>query len=848
MPTLNIEGQRIKVGDEFLSLSPEEQNRTVEEIASQLNVKPSSTASKVENFGAQINRGIANTAGGMVDFINPLDNLGVTGSAKAGLENLMERGGIAVADDAPAEGVSDNFARGLGDAAATVIPVAKGLQALRGVGGVVGAAAGEAFQALATRLGFTAEALSGGVSKAAGEVAEQQGAPEWVQRTAEVAAPVAGAGAVMGAGAALRAGDRAAANLPVYKAGRDAVKAIAPMTAAGSKAVAAKRVQDVVGPSRTEQVAAGLRDENPIGLTPAQRSNDPGLLGLEDAARRESPELDARLRAREAGSREAAGAEFDSMGGDVSKTREFLSESTATREKAIREELQARVDRALTEADMSVPRGRAPSQISKTATDKLKSEFEDARFEESQLWGAIPVQDNVGSDNTRKAITDLIEGQAWAQRDNVPNDLRVIADGGSPIEGETTIKELHGLYSQMRMIARSAMSGTNQNRDTARIANSVAEAVLDDLSAIPNEESRAAIEAARSYSRKMHEIFDQGAVGRILQRTIDGDESIEPAEALRRTVGVGNEGGAASAGDIAAAAPTARADVEEYLSLRFADALVDVEGNFTRKKALDWLRTHKETLARFPGLQGRLTTALRNKTSADAYRVKMDARAKLDGVAEPVKGFVSGQEDKAIQAILSADNPAKAARSVAASARKDPSGEALAGLKGAFTDYLIGNASDLTASQVNAVLRAKPYREALQKVFSAEEIGRMQVIARELTKLDAKGHEVGDVIDAPVNKILELIVRVQGAQIGGKMGGGTAGGSIQSANIVSSRFQKWAKNLTNDRARQILMDAIEDPDLMKILLTDPTTVAKSQKSMARLTPYVLGGAAGATDE
>lgn len=36
MPTLNIGGQRVNVGDDFLQLSPDQQNQTVEEIASQL--------------------------------------------------------------------------------------------------------------------------------------------------------------------------------------------------------------------------------------------------------------------------------------------------------------------------------------------------------------------------------------------------------------------------------------------------------------------------------------------------------------------------------------------------------------------------------------------------------------------------------------------------------------------------------------------------------------------------------------------------------------------------------------------------------------------------------------------
>src|SRR5690348_14663126 len=36
MATLNIGGQRVKVGDEFLQLSPEQQNAAVEEIAAAL--------------------------------------------------------------------------------------------------------------------------------------------------------------------------------------------------------------------------------------------------------------------------------------------------------------------------------------------------------------------------------------------------------------------------------------------------------------------------------------------------------------------------------------------------------------------------------------------------------------------------------------------------------------------------------------------------------------------------------------------------------------------------------------------------------------------------------------------
>lgn len=46
MTTLNIEGRRVTVDDAFLSMSPEEQNRVVSEIARSLNLKPAAPATE----------------------------------------------------------------------------------------------------------------------------------------------------------------------------------------------------------------------------------------------------------------------------------------------------------------------------------------------------------------------------------------------------------------------------------------------------------------------------------------------------------------------------------------------------------------------------------------------------------------------------------------------------------------------------------------------------------------------------------------------------------------------------------------------------------------------------------
>jgi hypothetical protein len=48
MPVLNIEGRRVRVGDEFLSMSPDEQQKAVEEIAGKIGVSAGSGAAKVD--------------------------------------------------------------------------------------------------------------------------------------------------------------------------------------------------------------------------------------------------------------------------------------------------------------------------------------------------------------------------------------------------------------------------------------------------------------------------------------------------------------------------------------------------------------------------------------------------------------------------------------------------------------------------------------------------------------------------------------------------------------------------------------------------------------------------------
>ncbi|MDH4541893.1 hypothetical protein CUR85_18835 [Sulfitobacter faviae] len=62
---------------------------------------------------------------------------------------------------------------------------------------------------------------------------------------------------------------------------------------------------------------------------------------------------------------------------------------------------------------------------------------------------------------------------------------------------------------------------------------------------------------------------------------------------------------------------------------------------------------------------------------------------------------------------------------------------------------------------------------AMAQVFNSGEVARLRRIAVQLAKVDAKpAADVGNVMDSPANKMVEMVVRIAAARHGGSMGAG----------------------------------------------------------------------------
>lgn len=838
--TLNVNGQRVSVDPSFASLSPEEQEATVEEIAANMDQS---------GLMGQLNQGIANAAGGLVDMLNPFDKPHAlnpfdegTGSAVTGIEAGMDAIGVNRAQSDP-DTFMENLARGAGEAAGAAPFGGAAAKVLSGAGGILGGIADDASQAMNSARGVASEMFAGAGAQGAQSLAEDAGAPEWAQMTAGVLGG-AGVGSIPGA---VRSTPSA---IGARKLSSAVKTAMMPYTKSGGREVARQRVQQLAGgPERAAELAKNIGPSE-IGLTPAQQTGDPNLLGLEQEAMRRNPKLRAQLDAQADQGQQSAADKVRSMGGDPAEAQSFFEQRRAQ----ARENIMGVVDRA-TEGAMRPSAKNAETINSQEVADQIKAAESAADAQEASLWARVPQDTQVGTTSAKSMAQQLLASTPRAQQDDIPSIVRqmLAQDANNPMRDFEAVSEVHGLYSELRREARSAMAGNDQNRNRARIANTIAEAVLDDLGAGAGQtELGRSIDAARAFSAEKHQIFSQGVVGKLLKRTLDGDRTIDPALTLDRSIGRGGATGAVGADNIRAATGSgADLQLEDFLRSRFDRAAFGPDGKFNARGGAAFMRDNADMMQRFPYLRETFDEALRTQSRAAsvgdrAIRVLTNAD---NASKSPTAAFTQAPAETAIDAIFKSKRPSAQATQLAATARKDKTGKALEGLKGSLSDYVIRSSTDANGLNGEAMLRflGKPENKStLRTVLPSADISRMQMIGGEVKKLRTgrkAASDIGGLSPRSPNRIIEMAARIIAAKQGAKAGGGSSGASIQTANMASGRMKDILGNLQNDKAEQLLIDAVSNPDLFRLLLVDTGAVTLKPEQINRLAPYFTGSGA-----
>lgn len=809
----------------------------------------------------------ARSIGGAMDFMTlPGQAAGEYLRQAQGFEPSENPGGaitevladMGVASRGEPESVVGSAGAGMGDAMAALLPVAGALNQLRTVGGVTGAVADDVLKYLTTRSSvFAVEPLSGAASGAASRAVEEAGGNEFMQTAAGMAAPLA----VPLAGEAVRQGFRAVRGVqnladrgilaatdaigvtqapnnglprrgPLQAVRETVAQAIIPQTQAGARVTAANRARQVVGEETRYRVADAINPQDPYGRTAADQTGDPGLLALQQERANVDPDFRERLEARRQGVQQSILEEVRSLGGDPTDAKAFFRRRFVQFERAMRDRIAAVEAEAAQAADLGGP---DKSVSSLQVSEKLNEALTAARDEERALWGAVPKSETMPTESIKARAQSLIDSNSKFQSGDVPEVIQQLLS--NQVGDTETVGEMHGLYSELRRISRVARAGDTQNRNMARIADGVADAILAAFDELPGSE----IAEARAFTRAMNQTFYTGASGRILNQTNQSVSRIAPEAALDATVGRGRAQGGVDARNIANAAPEAAQGVQDYLRKGFSDALVNASGDVSAKSARTWMRQNSEALKEYPELRAEMLEASRKQDEAKAYAARIEERIKVVEGGPSVK-FSTEEPDLAADLILGAKNPQRTARQIMRDARRDETGAAIEGVKGAISLRL-----EAKYEKLPDLLRDPKIKAALSQVYNGREMERLTKISEVIENMGATPSSIGAILNEPNNVLMDTIVRVGAAKASSVLGSDNAGVGLQQAQIASSRAKDLLSRMTNKKAREILFKAIEDPELMRVLLTEETQNL-SQSAIAKLTPYLVGGAAGVEED
>jgi hypothetical protein len=756
------------------------------------------------------------------------------------------------------ETVSEYVGRGVGDAAGMIIPGYGAARLAAGAASPIVARTGRsvsnAFVNAPART--TAAELTTGAGSGYGRVSAEEAFPD-VPNVGATGELVGG----LGTGALLQV-----PRLLRYTPGVPTVAAaVTPFTRTGAEARAAARLTSLA----EDPLAASRAADAPTisNLTPAQRTGEPRLLALEKAVAGENPAIAKALRERAAAAQETLDAEARALGGDPAQTRAFL-EDRVTR---LTDALNTRVEQAQTRARERIAalEPNAPADAaSRIAREEFDKAFEAARKQESELWEAIPKDVTIDTAPLFRRFDALVAATPVTGQQNIPAYARkfLSADSADRLGDTASPAELQELRSELLALQRAARKAGNDNQ--ARIIRHISDDVLTTLNSLP--ETGGPYDVARNFSRNVNEVFRDSAAGALARRSGAGEPTIAPELTLEKLLKSGGPDADVAARDLLAAtnnSPATRQAIEDYLTRSFRDRAVSTDGRIKTENATNWMRRNDALLQRFPEVRNRLaetvsaqsqaeTLAARQETVESGLRQRSDKRMDrlLDQRQESaVARFLNAEPGTEVSRVFDADDPAAMAASLRRSVDRDPSGKALAGLRGAFVDNLFARARQTTPD--GAVFKGSAFMDALndpkqaaalQAVFDAPALQRLRQIGTELTALErarGAGSLPGGVIEDAPAKVLNFVATILAARFGGQLGASTGlAGGLQAAGKASSAASKFVRFLTVDRAQRILRDAVTDPELFSALMSPFRTSQQQNEAVRKLQGWMAGTA------
>lgn len=829
---------------------------------------PSSDLSFLNSEGG----GTPTVLGMPVDAVNSaLKTIGLGSDAPIGgsknIASIMRSVNIGPRESEQPTTIGANIAQGVGGAAAGLLPMGgamKGLSLMDGLAGAIGKNAISSVVAhpIATT---AADLAAGGYSGVGGAIGDSVSPGNPVAKS--IGQILGGAASILSpTQLAMRAGS---AGVNTFK------KVILPFTESGATVRAAERIQNLVPDAGA--AAAALEQPTITNLTPAQMTGDPRLLALQNAVAKNNVSVDNAIRAANEANIGILKNEIGKIRGEgsVADAQQHLGTRQDQFSNLLDERLQAAKDNTDKAVSNLAPEMRS-SQASVIARSELESAKDDARTQEKKLWNQVPRDVLVEKANTANTYNKLLADTPAAQQEDIPKALvaKVLRD---PVRGEPTIQttydaygiprtkeippaevpttetigELQGLRSKLLEGERIAAADGRAN--SARMHGMLADAVLEDMGAATKRIQGPVgqqLRDAMDFSKQLNDKFTRGEVGRILGTTRTGGNKIAPELTLGSVLGGGKVKGNVGLQNMldAADTPELRGSVENYLKDQLSKTVMK-DGTLNSSAARKFMDENVDILDKFPDLKQSIASAAEytDNLAAKSTRTQQVQKTLVSDSKNQVSKFINAPIDKEFDVIVASRDPAGFTKDLLNRASKDSTGAAAKGLKASAVDYVLNKSmkgGDLHGETLLANLNNNPkMAAALEQVLTPDEMQRMRRIGGEMKAIQTTTNkDVGGVINDIPSKLIELPIRMLAAGAGAKASKATVGGngSLVAAGMFSEAAKKYVGSLTRDKAYELLVQAVQDPQLMKALLTSTTTKVGQKAASQKLEAWLLG--------
>jgi len=615
---------------------------------------------------------------------------------------------------------------------------------------------------------------------------------------------------------------------------------------AGAKARAGKRIQAQTGD--IPEALGKLQEDSLLDLSAATRTEDAGILALQKAAMDEDPKVLQEV---------LDGFDQASTNARILLLKDGNPDDALVYLTELRRKAAATAQKKITELGLDVD----PITASRTLRGSVDEAYKSARATESAVWGKLPFNEHVPQEGIANKLKGILSKRNVASDpDDIPSFLTEIIgkqtkDGfvvGSMKSDQSfnTMKVLRSRVQQARQVERAK---DVPNRVKLGVLGEVEESIFEAMVDVSPE-----YQAAVDYSRQLNVSFTQGRVGKLLGFERSGGQTVTPDGSFSYITSGGEDKIRQGIQQVLSSSPEARPAMAENIKGLFNTSVM-VDGALDVDKAQRFLSKQSVVLEEFPELRKGIEATIKEQRVVDVMLGKnissnLSTRVKNKSI---MSLYLDADGDNAMHSLLTSKNhegAGKVMEKMVKQVNQDKSGKALSGLKSTFSEYLIRHSQSRDSARLsgNSFLKLlDKFEEPAKKLLSPEEFGRLKRIGVELRRVEkaseAKAAKKGVINDAPA-KIISMIGGGQAAKLGGSLGGGNAGGSLRTANIASSEFNKQIGNLTNDKARNILVEAVTNPKVMEALLMDaiPSNIAKASKILQPV--FSTQAVLGATEE